>query len=337
MNAMELGLPIFTDPQHWLPIENAGGQQGYADRDGRILIAPRYHELGAFCAGLALASVLPGGDEALGYIGSDGQWQIAPRFSGAGDFAECGLAPVSRAHDAYLSGYCDRSGALQIAAQFDHAGRFDEHGMARVQTRGLEGYIDASGGWRIAPHYPWLGDFAANGLARACDDADRVHFINRSGDVVLTPALDRVFDSVFGFGPEGLAMVVQDGRYGFIDHRGSVVVAPHYADLADLRGGLARVEIDGRYGFINRHGALQIAARFGDASSFMPCGLAIVSDDAGERWGCINAGGELVIPCVFEDIQFGLHPTVLEASRDGCDGYIDLAGRWLFERTVAYG
>lgn len=319
-------MPIITDPYHWLPIENAGGQQGYADRDGSILIAPRYYDIGRFCFGLAAAIIVPHRDDSLGYLGMDGQWQISPRFYSARDFAACGLAAVT--DGSYLSGYCDRSGELVIPAQFDNAYDFDEHGMARVD-KGQLGYIDTSGAWRIPPRYENLGDFAANGLARARDEDERVLFINRNGDTVLTPD----FDSVFHFGPEGLALVVQDGRYGLIDSQGAEVVTPQYDDLADLKQGLARVEIDGRYGFINRTGELVIAARFADASSFMPCGLAVVYDATG-RQGCIDRSGELVIPCTFDNIELDLYPDVLEASRDGRDGYIDLAGNWLFDRQI---
>lgn len=325
-------MPIITDPYHWLPIENAGGQQGYADRDGSILIAPRYYDLGRFCFGLAAAIIVPHRDDSLGYLGIDGQWQISPRFYGADDFAACGLAAVSVADEGCLSGYgyCNRNGELAIAAQFDKAYEFDEHDMAKVADQGLLGMIDTSGAWLIPPRYDQLHPFAANGLARARDEDERVLFINRNGDTVLTPD----FDSVFQFGPEGLAMVVQDGRYGLIDSQGELAVTPQYDDMADLKQGLARVEIDGRYGFINRAGELVIAARFADASSFMPCGLAVVVCDATGRQGCIDRSGELVIPCTFDDIDLDLYPDVLDVRRDGRDGYIDLAGNWLFDRQI---
>ena len=49
---------------------------------------------------------------------------------------------------------------------------------------------------------------------------------------------------------EGLAYVVKDGEYGFINKKGKFVIAPQFDDAYHFHEGVARVVKDGKYGFI---------------------------------------------------------------------------------------
>jgi hypothetical protein len=105
-----------------------------------------------------------------------------------------------------------------------------------------------------------------------------------------------------------LAAVKIDGKWGFIDKTGQMVIPPHFdggaddalASLADgprFSEGLAAVLIDGKLGFIDKSGQMVIQPQFAKPSLFdKPCyfvgGLALVW--AGEKWGYIDKTGKYV-------------------------------------------
>ncbi len=61
---------------------------------------------------------------------------------------------------------------------------------------------------------------------------------------------------------EGLAAVRIDGRYGYINPRGEIVIAPRFQAASPFSGGYAEVRIDNASGAIDRTGKLVVPARF---------------------------------------------------------------------------
>ena len=55
---------------------------------------------------------------------------------------------------------------------------------------------------------------------------------------------------------EGLAAVVIDGKSGFIDHTGDMVIGARFDDAARFSGGLASVRLGNRLGYVDRTGRL---------------------------------------------------------------------------------
>jgi hypothetical protein len=126
-----------------------GDRIGFADREGRLVIFPRYEGASDFSEGLA--PVEAGGK--WGYVDRSGKFVIEPRFDEAASFSE-GLAavcfyegkpaetpraqPLGEEEFEWLlkgpkkrCGYVDRAGASAIAPQFGEADTFSE-GLAAV-------------------------------------------------------------------------------------------------------------------------------------------------------------------------------------------------------------
>ncbi|RZK12090.1 MAG: WG repeat-containing protein, partial [Hymenobacter sp.] len=72
--------------------------------------------------------------------------------------------------------------------------------------------------------------------------------------------------------------IVVQGRWGFIDSTGVVVVAPHFAQVQAFSQGLAPVREAGHYGYIDPTGRLVIAQQYAYASAFHQ-GLAMIAHD----------------------------------------------------------
>ncbi|MEK6497260.1 WG repeat-containing protein, partial [Campylobacter jejuni] len=67
---------------------------------------------------------------------------------------------------------------------------------------------------------------------------------------------------------EGFAVVCQNGKYGFVNTKGDLVISCQYDNALSFTDGLARVCMDGKYGFINTKGRLIIPYQYDAVGMF---------------------------------------------------------------------
>jgi len=144
-------------------------------------------------------------------------------------------------------------------------------------------------------------------------------YINANGDVVIEPQ----FDSVGEF-HEGLAVANLNGKRGYINEaRLFVIQAPASLILAGgFSEGLAPVIEGGKHGYIDRSGNMVIAPQYDFAGEFS-LGIARIRTD--DKFGFIDRHGALVTglyPGAF-DFSEGLAPVEI----NGKMGYIDVSDR----------
>lgn len=82
-----------------------------------------------------------------------------------------------------------------------------------------------------------------------------------------------------------LLLICQNGKYGFMDKTGKVVIHPQFDCAADFCDGLARVKIGEKYGYIDESGLLVIKPQFDEAYDFSD-GRAIIR--IGDYYGLIS-------------------------------------------------
>lgn len=101
---------------------------------------------------------------------------------------------------------------------------------------------------------------------------------------------------------EGLAMVQGvNGKRGFIDKTGKVVIPCKWKWSSRFSEGLARVwDVNGKCGYIDKTGELIIPCQWVDAWDFRN-GLARVINDSTGKCGFIDKTGKVVIPCRWRD------------------------------------
>ena len=104
------------------------------------------------------------------------------------------------------------------------------------------------------------------------------------------------YDEVGSFS-EGLAVVMKDDKYGYINKKGEEVIKVKlkYYDVRDFREGLAMVSIGNwetsKWGFINKKGKEVVEPKYDDASSFSE-GIAPVRE--GDNWYIIDKKGKVI-------------------------------------------
>ena len=143
-------------------------------------------------------------------------------------------------------------------------------------------------------------------------------FTDESGKIVI-PAQ---FDEVRNFS-EGLAPVKQNGKWGYIDKTGEIVIPAQFDYIGNFSEGLASVKQNGKWGFIDKTGKMVIPAQFDDALGFSE-GLASV-EQIGE-YGYIDKTGKMVIPAQF-DYALYFSEGLAMVDQNGYEFYIDKQGR----------
>jgi hypothetical protein len=125
---------------------------GYMDRKGKVIVRPKFDDVGGFSEGLAWVII----DRKLGYIDKTGKVKITPQFydspfaSGRGDF-DGGLAKVCLDG----CGYIDRTGKIVIPLKFDNVARKFRNGLAWVVIDNQLGYVDRTGKVKISPQFAY--------------------------------------------------------------------------------------------------------------------------------------------------------------------------------------
>lgn len=71
------------------------------------------------------------------------------------------------------------------------------------------------------------------------------------------------FDYVWSFG-EGLVAVKLNGKWGFIDKSGKIVIESKFDSGGHFSEGLAGVGLNGKWGFIDKNGEFVIEPKFDD-------------------------------------------------------------------------
>jgi hypothetical protein len=136
-----------------------GGQWGFMDRTGKLVIEAKFEDAENFSEGLAPVKVRSaetvwcpadaagnraGSTMMYGYIDKTGKMIVAAVLNSAAPFRE-GLAAVSKCDESY---FVDKTGRTVISGGFRYASSFSG-GLARIETltkNGLiEGYVDKDG------------------------------------------------------------------------------------------------------------------------------------------------------------------------------------------------
>ena len=303
------------------------------DLRGRPQLAAPLADVGFFHEGLARAMPLPVGEQRCarpnkhyqgarqprGYIDGSGRFVIAAQFDEAADFAANGLAAVRIDRQ---WGFIDKQGRTAIPVQYDNVLPLSDDLLGDDARRGF-----------------------ADGLPARVEQRDSVSLVDAAGRPVGQGGWMRIgpFDSA------GLAKVIARGeghRYGpmgLIDARGQLRLAPAYGAIDPFVNGFAGVAKDGRWGFIDMHGELVVPLRFPEPSreGFSRHGLVKVllhpGRDPADRnvrsmgYGYIDTHGNVVIDKDDYDrvdaFQDAMDEPLARAVKDGRTGYLDTRGK----------
>ena len=113
----------------------------------------------------------------------------------------------------------------------------------------------------------------------------------------------------------------KDGKYGFIDNTGKIVIPCEYEAAFGGTEGIFACSKNGKWGHIDSEGKITTPFLYDDAEAFGD-GLANVNKDG--KWGYVDTRGNLVIPCEYESEGYFLNgaAAVTKTEDGGIHGYV---------------
>ncbi|WP_211204030.1 WG repeat-containing protein [Chloroherpeton thalassium] len=134
-------------------------------------------------------------------------------------------------------------------------------------------------------------------------------FISNTDSIQIPPTYLFAQD----FLPTGIAAVLDSSGWFYIDTLGNRLLAPYIFDNGPdyFSENLARFVVDGKVGFFNQQGKIVISAQFDFATPFLN-GVAKVSQGCefiktgehtevtGGKWGIIDTSGNFLLPIQFD-------------------------------------
>ncbi len=259
-----------------LRLVRSGELYGFADAQGRQVIAPQFAQAENFSCGLASVKNEVG---LWGYIDTSGNLVIPYTFELANSFSD-NLALIKQGG---LYGYIDTNGSSIIAPQFEEAYPFSE-GLACVKSDGFYGYISTDGSWAIAPEYELAYDFS-EGFAVV--KSGGYGLIDKKGDQKIPTTHEYLSYSV----NNGLLKAKKDDHLYFIDSQGKAKTKAIFTYLGDFSEGLCPAATESGFGYLNTDYEMVISPQWENAGIFSE-GFAPVQKDG--LWGYINTEGQAV-------------------------------------------
>lgn len=289
------------------------GQWGFIDRTGKEAVPFQYDYVESFTEEFAAVER----DRKWGFIDRTGREVVPPRYESVTDFSE-GMASV-RLDGRW--GFIDRTGREVVAPQYDSVYAFHD-GLAVIRTDDGVGFIDKSGRIVVSPRYLDAMPFS-EGMAAVYNDG--WGFVDTTGREVVAPQYGNPFsNSVDGtLFSEGLAVVYQNRKAGFIDKTGKLVIPIQFDYAEDFHEGLAAFRKDKKWGFIDQTGKEVIAPQYDRIRAFQE-GFATVDKDG--KAGFIDKTGQEVVKPQYKYAYEGFHEGLAWVSNGDKDGFIDKSG-----------
>jgi len=244
------------------------GKWGLAYADGVIMIPCEYDKISTFSRDRA---VVRNGNEIYA-IDKDNN-RIAVPYETVSDFGNYAESRISLQTD---SGWRRATGDFELGtAVFDDIGTYSG-GYAAAKHNGRWGVIDFTNQWLIPAEFD---EIIQDELGRCY--AQGVVFVRQSGNVFMYTNggfSEEVFEDARPFSDEGYAAVKKNGRWGFVDANGALMISFVFDDALSFGQHLAAVKLGESWGYISLTGSVVIETKFLEAKSFSDGSAPVLTD-----------------------------------------------------------
>jgi len=307
---------MWAEP-HQLVTVSHDSLKGLLSKQGKILLACDYDEIEVDETEL----VRMRRNDRWGFFDLAKQRLIEPRYEKIRPFSE-DLAAVSSNG---LWGFVDRNGAPVIPVQYAWAGDFFKS-QAPVMTASACFVIDREGRMIREPVFdmkPYRKPLPDGSIAIRLH---RLHgfFDPRTGTFPVPPNLD----DARWFEETGVILAKEAGFWRIRVPGGKERCSLAFKDVGTISENRCWVKaLDGRYGFIDQAGNIVVPPAYDEAYGFHRDRAAVRK---GRMWGFINSRGEELIPLEFDSVTsfYENDEDAIEAVQKGVKGLLDRMGNF---------
>lgn len=266
------------------------GKYGLIDINGNVKLKPKYTDIKGASNGLICLKA----NGKYGYMTEKGFFPIEAKYANATNFTPDGIAAVQNRGE---WGFIDRHGKLLIDYRYAEATPFrDGYSIVRKRMSKTVGMINTNNKYVVNPDTYLQISFPKDGLIAARKQGSgKWGFIDLNGRTVI----EHQYAKITSFG-DGHALASMGGsRFGVIDKNGNEV-APEMFEKAKPEGyndGLAAVTYEGKWGFVNTKGEIVVPFEYDDVTSFSNGKAAVLMDG---YWGYVDTSGEMIVLPEFE-------------------------------------
>lgn len=190
------------------------------------------------------------------------------------------------------------------------------NGGYRITKDEKTGYADSNGQIIIPCKYKEI-EVVYDGEPILVREGNKLCLLDaKTGELVATCSITPQYFSCF---KNGMAIVIENKKYGLIDNMGKLVVPCIYEeiksfDINTFKGELTAAKKDGKWGFIDKKGKVVIPFEY-EMQVYSIVGHTICNDKMrvkkNGKWGIIDMNGQMEIPCKYDsigDFNYGLAP-----------------------------
>jgi hypothetical protein len=183
--------------------------------------------------------------------------------------------------------------------------------IAKVKLNGKWGYLSADGRFNVSPRFGCLGEFSCERASFSYSlnyDEGKWGYLNLDGEEIIPeqfgPAPTIPNGLVHWGFVDGLALVLFEGRFGYIATDGTFAVKPVYEDARPFFKGAAPVKLDGKFFFIDKSGRyIGNACEYIDHWQTFRSKEEVVPAQLEKKWGFINYQGDFIIDPIYDRIE----------------------------------
>ncbi len=264
--------------------------------------------------------------EQWGFIDRTGKYVINPQYDNVTPFVE-GRALVWRKE---AVGYIDENGAPVTPTGYKAATPFVDGKAWTVLPNGAPTLIDTEGKTLFSLTEAETVSTYSDGLAVVVPTSgDTVRYIDETGKTLLTLT---GYDATGSF-HEGLATVERDGKQGYVDKTGKLVIALKFDRAGDFADGRAVVNENGKYGVIDAKGTYLITPQFDSMDADADRGYSVSVSD---RYGYCDAKGKFTINPRFDGLAPAYGERLMLACQGELLGYVNREGEWAIHPQYTY-
>ncbi|UXP34043.1 WG repeat-containing protein [Reichenbachiella agarivorans] len=210
---------------------------------------------------------------------------------------------------------------------------FAQQYVALVKPQGSKtwGFADQTGKIILTPTYSKATDFSEEGLS--------VYYIrpnfkvmNLKGEIIPTEVDGFKLMEIFGFGTKGycngMLAIVKDGKWGFLDTQGKLVIPTKYEKVTEFSEDKAIAELAGSFYLLDKTGK-ETPINIENLANVKPFSEGLAPfQTTDKKMGFIDKTGKVIIQAKFDGVGYFSGGLAWARTEGDMIGYINPSGEW---------